>query len=457
MSEYIYILSNPSMSGMIKVGKTTNHPNKRMSELRTTGVPTPFVLELSLCVNDCHASERAAHITLDKYRVTGDREFFKISVKSAMKLILPVIGDYTFDYANSAYDIEEVERWFHEKLWAEYSSRSRERSQVVGQINELKNKLTHLGRRPKRNSLPDSLTWVWFVTAPMPFGWMFWMGIPGIFSEKMMPIGLICSVVSIVGFLLNKQVSEYRDDFNSKNAEFARIDSLIGDLEGKLARLPELQKPSERQPDKTKRIEPWVTSREVVKERARAIDLAKNTGINQQGISDRQVEKSDNEMQGEVKHIDSGYKFQATEDYLKYKIDSTYAENSGAIDKRPTWKTSKYKGKCSSCGTYFEVTLNSDERTALCPKCFHPNSHKTMEPSIDDQPNNDRSNEKFLDNLQSLYEVNQEIISYRDPEKDADELARLHKEQARLARILSGPREETLQRLAADKPRRTKV
>ena len=38
MSEYIYILSNPSMPNLIKVGKTTKHPSKRMSELHSTGV-----------------------------------------------------------------------------------------------------------------------------------------------------------------------------------------------------------------------------------------------------------------------------------------------------------------------------------------------------------------------------------------------------------------------------------
>ena len=364
MNEYIYILSNPSMGGMIKVGKTTHHPNKRMSELRSTGVPTPFVLELSLSVRDCHASERAAHIALDKYRVTGDREFFKISVKSAVQVILPVIGDYDIDDANSSFDIKEVERWFHrkrikeerahnDKLWADYLERLDERGRVTSEISALKNNLAKLGRRPERDSLPDPLSWFWFVTAPMPFGWMFWPGILGIFSERTMPLGLICSVFATIGFLLDKKVSQYRDDFNSKNVEFARIDSLIGDLEKKLERLPELQKPSERQPDNAKRVEPWVTSREVAVNSAKAKEMI------------REKHKSD-------------YKFSATEDFMKYRANSVESTNRTAAIKTLAPRTDKYSGCCSHCGTHFEVTLNIDERTALCPKCFHPNQRKLL-------------------------------------------------------------------------------
>ena len=75
MKQYIYILSNPSMPGLIKVGKTTTHPDQRMSELHSTGVPTPFVFEFSAEVEDCSVSERKAHAELVDYRVSKNREF----------------------------------------------------------------------------------------------------------------------------------------------------------------------------------------------------------------------------------------------------------------------------------------------------------------------------------------------------------------------------------------------
>mgnify|MGYP002144210229 CR=1 FL=1 len=111
MSEYIYILSNPSMPNLIKVGKTTKHPSKRMSELHSTGVPTPFELEFSAMVDNCGFSELAAHRALANYRVTGKREFFRISVKKAIELRDNFLGGWEKVVVlgwNFAYDISSA-------------------------------------------------------------------------------------------------------------------------------------------------------------------------------------------------------------------------------------------------------------------------------------------------------------------------------------------------------------
>lgn len=97
--QYIYVFSNPSMPGLLKIGSTKRNPSKRSQELYTTGVPTPFVLEYSCVVADCCASERQAHRALDRYRVTQNREFFRISLNAAMKKILATVGS-----------VQEVER-----------------------------------------------------------------------------------------------------------------------------------------------------------------------------------------------------------------------------------------------------------------------------------------------------------------------------------------------------------
>lgn len=45
---HIYILVNPSMEGLVKIGKTTRDPESRARELsQATGVPTPFYVAFS--------------------------------------------------------------------------------------------------------------------------------------------------------------------------------------------------------------------------------------------------------------------------------------------------------------------------------------------------------------------------------------------------------------------------
>lgn len=84
---YVYILSNPSMPGMVKIGKTTRTVEQRCSELHQTGVPTPFVVEYEVLSPNCTELEAAMHRHLSKSRVDNSREFFRVSVSSATALL----------------------------------------------------------------------------------------------------------------------------------------------------------------------------------------------------------------------------------------------------------------------------------------------------------------------------------------------------------------------------------
>jgi len=84
---YVYILSNPSMPGLVKIGKTTREPHSRAGQLYQTGVPTPFKVELALYSPDCHELERKAHTMLAGRRPSGGREFFAIEVDAAIAAV----------------------------------------------------------------------------------------------------------------------------------------------------------------------------------------------------------------------------------------------------------------------------------------------------------------------------------------------------------------------------------
>ena len=54
---FIYVASNESMQGLLKIGRSKNHPDQRMQELAGAGVPTPFHLVYLALVEDHEAAE----------------------------------------------------------------------------------------------------------------------------------------------------------------------------------------------------------------------------------------------------------------------------------------------------------------------------------------------------------------------------------------------------------------
>lgn len=87
---YVYVMINPSLPDVVKIGKTTREPSERAKELSSaTGVPTPFILVYSKPFADCHFAEKVIHGYFEKNgaRVNGNREFFRVSTMEAIDLI----------------------------------------------------------------------------------------------------------------------------------------------------------------------------------------------------------------------------------------------------------------------------------------------------------------------------------------------------------------------------------
>lgn len=88
MEGIIYILTNPIMPGIIKIGKTTQEDVKvRMAQLYTTGVPLPFECEYAAKVNNIDDVERALHTAFGPNRINPRREFFEIEAIQAITII----------------------------------------------------------------------------------------------------------------------------------------------------------------------------------------------------------------------------------------------------------------------------------------------------------------------------------------------------------------------------------
>jgi hypothetical protein len=94
MRGWVYILSNESLPGMVKVGYTSKDPEGRAKELSgDTGVPTPFVVEYEILIEDAHRCEQNIHQFLTDKRVNERREFFRCSLNDAIEAVRFVAGD----------------------------------------------------------------------------------------------------------------------------------------------------------------------------------------------------------------------------------------------------------------------------------------------------------------------------------------------------------------------------
>ncbi|GAB6428153.1 hypothetical protein bcgnr5372_38900 [Bacillus luti] len=90
---YVYILINPAMAEMVKVGMTTRDPEDRVEELSSaTGVPNQFILVYKEYFADCVLAEKMAHEILEERgcRVAQNREFFNVAIPEAINVVLEV-------------------------------------------------------------------------------------------------------------------------------------------------------------------------------------------------------------------------------------------------------------------------------------------------------------------------------------------------------------------------------
>ncbi len=93
MRGWVYVLTNPSMPGLVKVGMTRGTPEARARELsRSTGVPRSFAVVASARVRDPEAVEAAVHAALAGRRVNSRREFFRVGKREAARALRRASG-----------------------------------------------------------------------------------------------------------------------------------------------------------------------------------------------------------------------------------------------------------------------------------------------------------------------------------------------------------------------------
>ena len=79
---YVYVLYNPMMEGLVKIGFTAASSEARAGEIfRGNGMPTRFLVVHEIRVNNREAVERRVHKRLAAQRGNPKREFFRVPLK----------------------------------------------------------------------------------------------------------------------------------------------------------------------------------------------------------------------------------------------------------------------------------------------------------------------------------------------------------------------------------------
>ena len=99
--EIVYILSNPSMPDLIKIGHTKDLGQRMYNLSHHTGVPTDFKLEFAGTIKNDMPAETFLHAAFDDKRVNSKKEFFKMSAEYAWNTLKKLIDkQVTLDEEN---------------------------------------------------------------------------------------------------------------------------------------------------------------------------------------------------------------------------------------------------------------------------------------------------------------------------------------------------------------------
>jgi hypothetical protein len=90
---------------------------------RPTGIPADFEVIYDVVVSDISSAEREVHSALAAVRINAFREFFKISIREAVKLVQQIANKYSVDEKAEAIETEilpllerRMRRWLRREL-----------------------------------------------------------------------------------------------------------------------------------------------------------------------------------------------------------------------------------------------------------------------------------------------------------------------------------------------------
>jgi hypothetical protein len=120
--EIVYILINPCMKGLVKIGKSTSSGLKqRLKDLsRPSGIPLPFVPYYAAVVKNAKFVESKLHKAFENHRISLKREFFELDPSHA-QAALELASIREVILTNDNEDEDEVQKYMDKQPSFQFS------------------------------------------------------------------------------------------------------------------------------------------------------------------------------------------------------------------------------------------------------------------------------------------------------------------------------------------------
>jgi hypothetical protein len=146
MKGWVYIITNPAMPGLLKVGYSTKDPDLRAAELNHTGAPHPYIVEYEILIDDPYAIEQKTHLLLSHRHEA--KEWFRCEPEEAVLAIRHVAKDRGL--------LETFKRLERQKADAAHATKQRARERECQRYKDLAPHWEQIARRDKEG-YPDSV------------------------------------------------------------------------------------------------------------------------------------------------------------------------------------------------------------------------------------------------------------------------------------------------------------
>lgn len=242
MKGWVYVISNKSMPGLVKIGYTMKDPEIRAADLNGTGIPTPYLVEYEVLVDEPLKIEQAVHAHLARNR--EGKEWFKLSPEAAVAGIKQVVSNGAFlenhkrvdrqKAEESAQRAREIQRLQEVKRQEQFVATAA-RKKATSELHEQRKSAVNAKFKELRNAIPENSFWGTFAITAFGIAVVFSFLLEDATDGGLIFVGVFFGFIVtpfIIGYFENeaKKTPQYKAIEQKHDRIIASIDARINSL-----------------------------------------------------------------------------------------------------------------------------------------------------------------------------------------------------------------------------------